>query len=202
MILGVSTQIVLLSSPYAPIDRSTWGGNAVHFIWRWFPPAPIVAPRGLRRRHKPKTFGFVFLPCHHKVLNGERSSYASDVYSFGVVVWEVITTELPWASAECARDVMCAVINGTRPLFPADTPAGIAAIAKECWAEAPYDRPSFKRVMAGLRLRSKGLSEQGRELENKCCGDSSSGIDTLGQRTEERPASPGVGNFLSRASYQ
>lgn len=93
----------------------------------------------------------VFCFCCHKVLNGRPSTYASDVYSFGVVVWEVITTGLPWASSTCARDIMCAVINGARPVFPADAPADIADIARECWAEEPDDRPSFKRIMEGLR---------------------------------------------------
>eukprot|EP00903_Cladosiphon_okamuranus_P018719 g17232.t1 len=92
-----------------------------------------------------------------EALDGGKITYASDVYSFGVLAWEAVTTELPWANATCARDIMCPVINGTRPTFPGDAPAGVADVAKACWAAEPDDRPSFKRVMKGLR--SNGWSE-------------------------------------------
>ncbi|CAM9550292.1 unnamed protein product, partial [Ectocarpus fasciculatus] len=47
-----------------------------------------------------------------EVLNGKRSTYASDVYSFGVLVWEVTTTEVPWANKTCPVEIICAVLQG------------------------------------------------------------------------------------------
>lgn len=117
-------------------------------------------PWGLPYPNQAETFqyGRVLLFCrHNKVLGGNPSTYASDVYSFGVLVWEVITTKLPWAKSPGAKEIMCAVISGARPVFPADAPACITGVAKQCWAEEPEDRLSFKRIMEGLR--SNGLGE-------------------------------------------
>lgn len=78
-------------------------------------------------------------------------TYESDVYSFGVVVWEVVTTELPWAKAARPRDVLCAVLRGDRPEFPAHAHTGIAGIARRCWADEQKDRPAFLSLMQELK---------------------------------------------------
>lgn len=85
-------------------------------------------------------------------------TYESDVYSFGVVVWEVVTTELPWAKATGPLEVLCAVLRGDRPEFPAYAHAGIADITRRCWAKEQRDRPKFTSLVQ--ELKSIGWDEQ------------------------------------------
>ena len=73
------------------------------------------------------------------------------MFSFGVVVWEVVTTELPWAKAKSPRDVLCAVLRGDRPKFPAHSHTDVADIARRCWADERKDRPTFLSLMQELK---------------------------------------------------
>lgn len=65
-----------------------------------------------------------------QVLDGDSSTCASDVYSFGIVAWEVLSTELPWASLTRPRDIYIQVApKNLRPNIPYGTPSDIAAIS-------------------------------------------------------------------------
>lgn len=94
---------------------------------------------------------------HCQVLEGERSSYASDVYSFGVLMWEVLTTELPWADKSRPREVFLAVLRGDQLDFPEEVPADSARVAKRCWSWEAGDRPPFREVLE--ELKSSGWKE-------------------------------------------
>ncbi|CAM9803329.1 unnamed protein product [Ectocarpus fasciculatus] len=86
-----------------------------------------------------------------EVLEREPHTFKSDVYSFGVVVWEVITTEVPWANKTRLKDIFCAVIQGDRPEFPAHADDVYMEVATRCWTEEANERPSFRSLMADLR---------------------------------------------------
>lgn len=86
-----------------------------------------------------------------QVLNGKRRTYASDVYSFGVLVWEVITTEVPWAKKTSPLEIICTVLQGGRPEFTANAPAAIAKVANDCWVEETEKRPTFRELMEDFK---------------------------------------------------
>ena len=90
------------------------------------------------------------------MLDTSGSTYASDVYSFGVVAWEVLSTDLPWASAPGPRQVLTHVLNGFRPDIPADAPADLAGLVRACWAGEPEARPSFRAIMEVIKSNNKG----------------------------------------------
>lgn len=91
-----------------------------------------------------------------QVLESDGSSYASDVYSFGVVVWEVITRELPWAEKTRPREILTAVLRGSRPSFHPDAPCDIADIAKACWSGEPKERTTFRAILEGMKANGWG----------------------------------------------
>lgn len=83
-----------------------------------------------------------------KVLEKKATSNASDVYSFGVLVWEILSRQVPWAGQALPRDIYVrVVVHGDRPTIPADTPADMVAMLRDCWAQAPEERPTFQALM-------------------------------------------------------
>ena len=97
-----------------------------------------------------------------EVLSGESATQATDVFAFGVVLWELLTWELPWGTAN-PWGIVGAINQGGRPELPAleALPGeGSAAWAglprylelmRRCWAQNPLDRPTFQQVVAELR---------------------------------------------------
>lgn len=114
--------------------RNTQANHALHTYHLYTIVSPLIDARA----------------CFCQVLNSEGSTMESDVYSFGVVVWEVVTTELPWANKK-PLEIYCAVLGGRRPDFPLDTPAFIADVARRCWAGKADERPTFRAIMKDLR---------------------------------------------------
>lgn len=85
------------------------------------------------------------------MLYAKGSSYASDVYSFGVVAWEVLSMEVPWDDEALPLDIYRRVVfKGDRPVIPADSPADIADIVRECWAGPPGERPTSSELVTRL----------------------------------------------------
>ncbi|CAM9568875.1 unnamed protein product, partial [Hapterophycus canaliculatus] len=88
-----------------------------------------------------------------EVLESGRSTYASDVYSFGIVIWEVVSGDLPWANKTRPRDILTAVLRGTRPSFRPDAPTDMVEIARACWVEEPAARTTFSAMMEHVKSR-------------------------------------------------
>ena len=83
------------------------------------------------------------------------------MYSFGIVAWEVLSTQVPWAEEASPLDIYKRVVfKGERPIIPAESPADIEDIVRECWAGAPEERPSASVVMARLRSRDVQVYSQ------------------------------------------
>lgn len=102
--------------------------------------------------HSPENLPIGLGRTRKQVLDSKAASFASDMYSLGVVVWEVLTTIVPWADAALGRDIyLRVVIKGDRLEIPAGTPEDMAAIMRDCWVEAPGDRPSASEIAARIR---------------------------------------------------
>ncbi|PRW33300.1 Serine threonine- kinase CTR1 [Chlorella sorokiniana] len=99
-----------------------------------------------------------------EVLLGQEATTASDVYSFAMVLYELLTWQLPWSGAPPLR-IARSVRLGQRPVVPPrdQLPTADAAdeqfpgvvtyirLMRECWAQAPHERPLFDSVVPRLR---------------------------------------------------
>ena len=86
-------------------------------------------------------------------------SKQSDVYAWALLCWEVLTTRLPFHSADgqllvniVAPKHMMAIVSGAlRPDLAAvrpDAPPSIVALMRRCWAADPRGRPEMTEVAA------------------------------------------------------
>ena len=89
-------------------------------------------------------------------MNRQASSFKSDVYSFGMVLVECLSRKIPWKGIAAVDKLVLAVTAGERPPIPDDAPRDLAALARECWAQDPAARPTFKRTLAGLKFDVMG----------------------------------------------
>ncbi|GAX78419.1 hypothetical protein CEUSTIGMA_g5861.t1 [Chlamydomonas eustigma] len=78
-------------------------------------------------------------------------SKAADVYALGVTMWELYTSEKPFQGATYALLGHQIIHDHRRPLFPVNTPTDFAALAADCWAPFPKDRPSFEVILSRLQ---------------------------------------------------
>jgi len=97
-----------------------------------------------------------------ELLTGDSASSMSDVFAFGVVLWELLTWQLPWAK-DNPWSIVHIVGNGGRLQIPTrwDLPgpdtvhfAGLddyVSLLQRCWAQNPFDRPSFNEIIIELR---------------------------------------------------
>ena len=83
---------------------------------------------------------------------GGQCSKATDIYALAIVFWEIVTQQLPYASAEGDTDVIRGwVKDGEREAVPAHTPIKFAQLIQRCWAQRADDRPVIEEVMIDMR---------------------------------------------------
>ena len=80
-----------------------------------------------------------------EVIRGEPPSKAADVFSFGIILWQLCTTQVPYADvqmedlvAELRRDVSRPPLDGVDK--------GLEQLIQSCWDSNPALRPSFQEV--------------------------------------------------------
>ncbi|XXG64703.1 hypothetical protein AAC387_Pa05g2584 [Persea americana] len=95
-----------------------------------------------------------------EVLRDEPSNEKSDVYSFGVILWELVTLQQPWSSLNPAQVVAAVGFKSRRLEIPSDVNPQVAAIIESCWANEPWQRPSFSAIMELLKPLIKPLTPQ------------------------------------------
>ncbi|KAL5206028.1 hypothetical protein ABZP36_034237 [Zizania latifolia] len=86
-----------------------------------------------------------------EVLRDEPSNEKSDVYSFGVILWEIMTMQQPWFNMNPVQVVAAVGFKGRRLDIPKDLNPQVAALIELCWANEPWQRPSFANIMESLR---------------------------------------------------
>jgi hypothetical protein len=82
-----------------------------------------------------------------EVMRGDAATQASDIYSLGLVLWEIISSDVPFA--EYGRDtdqLMYQVLRGARPDITSGMMAGVdpaySLLVQTCWDEEASYRPS------------------------------------------------------------
>ncbi|XP_073239264.1 tyrosine-protein kinase Fer-like isoform X2 [Porites lutea] len=86
-----------------------------------------------------------------EALNYFQYTTLSDIWSFGVLLWETFSygnTPYPGLSNRETRDK---VENGYRMPAPAETPAPVYQLMKDCWTVDPEKRPRFSEILRRLK---------------------------------------------------
>ncbi len=69
---------------------------------------------------------------------------------------QVLTKEVPWADKESLQLVGLVGYHGMRPMLPSILPRGFpqqfVALIRDCWLQAPQQRPRFPEIL--LRLEN------------------------------------------------
>ncbi|KAH9621091.1 hypothetical protein KSS87_014533 [Heliosperma pusillum] len=95
-----------------------------------------------------------------EVLRNDPSDEKSDVYSFGVILWELATLQQPWSNLNPAQVVAAVGFKFMRLEIPCDVNPQIAALIEACWADEPWERPSFANIMDTLKFLLKAPAPQ------------------------------------------
>eukprot|EP01114_Cavostelium_apophysatum_P022155 TRINITY_DN7922_c0_g2_i4.p1 TRINITY_DN7922_c0_g2~~TRINITY_DN7922_c0_g2_i4.p1 ORF type:complete len:1489 (-),score=439.35 TRINITY_DN7922_c0_g2_i4:127-4593(-) len=81
-----------------------------------------------------------------EVLNEEEFTEKSDIYAYGIILWELITREHPFENYKWMSELEEAIIDGVRPIIPADVPPGFSQLIQDCWQPESALRPSFLTI--------------------------------------------------------
>lgn len=90
-----------------------------------------------------------YMPPELFQLEGCALTKKVDVYAFGVVLWQLCTSEAPFAGL-LPTQVVVMVAQGAALQLPADVPEQLAKVFKESTARRPADRPGFDRLVRDL----------------------------------------------------
>ena len=91
-----------------------------------------------------------------EVIRHERYNEKVDVYSFGVVLWELFSSEVPFAGMTPIQAAFAVADKDLRPSACADyaktmpIPAGWMALISRCWHPSSHYRPRFKEIVGAL----------------------------------------------------
>ena len=104
----------------------------------------------------------MFAPCKGA---WEKVKYTKsvDVYGFAIICYQIVTGEVTPMPKIRGPDVMEAVRNGARPLFPTflSFPEGLKQLIINCWHEEPDSRPNFIDIRERLWTIRKDVELQG-----------------------------------------
>lgn len=76
----------------------------------------------------------------------------ADVYSYGIVVWELSSRKIPFEDARGNETlIMQWVSSGERDEIPKETPAKLAKVIQDSWAQEPEKRPNADEVIQQLQ---------------------------------------------------
>ncbi|KAJ0761553.1 putative protein kinase TKL-Pl-6 family [Helianthus annuus] len=98
-----------------------------------------------------------------ELLNGSttRVSEKVDVFSFGITLWEILTSEEPYANMHCGAIIGGIVKDTLRPIIPDRCEPEWKKLMEQCWSTDPTNRPSFTEITNRLRAMSKNLQANG-----------------------------------------
>ncbi|KAG2484644.1 hypothetical protein HYH03_016597 [Edaphochlamys debaryana] len=87
-------------------------------------------------------------------LQGAAVDASVDIYAYGILMWELLTGRAPYQAyaANSFLDVPYKVVlEGLRPALPADAPLDYRALAQDCWASQPAQRPTAAALVARVQ---------------------------------------------------
>ena len=79
----------------------------------------------------------------------QRYSDKADVYSYAICMWECLTRKLPYSGMSAVQAAVGVVNHGLRPEIPQNTPHGLQALIKACWAPVSEGLVGFRVLGPG-----------------------------------------------------
>lgn len=76
----------------------------------------------------------------------------TDIYSFGMLLWEMATSDVPFAEVDY-NQIVLETVNGRRPQIPDSTPSTLLNLINSCWDSDYEVRPSASRVIEQLHSK-------------------------------------------------
>lgn len=74
---------------------------------------------------------------------------------YAAAVWELLTGDRPFRGL-LEGDLLLGVCEqGMRPSFPPGAPADYVALAKQCWADSPAERPTAPQARCAVWIRKR-----------------------------------------------
>ncbi|KAM4846356.1 guanylate cyclase D-like [Thomomys bottae] len=120
-----------------------------------------------------------------------RGTLQGDVFSLGIILQEVLTRAPPYhSSGLSAEEIIRKVVSPPplyRPLvFPDHGPPEYIRLMKECWEEAPDDRPSLDQIYSQFKSINQGKKSSVADSMLRMLEKYSQNLEDLVQeRTEE-----------------
>jgi len=111
-------------------------------------------------------YGTLLWMAPEQMKGAVRANKASDVYSFGLLLLELATRRPPWQNA-LPSVVPMLVLSGQRPDVPADVPAGLASLIRDCWAAEPGARPTMTGALHRLDVILQVMEAEAEQGEDE-----------------------------------
>merc|ERR1719412_2076593 len=89
-----------------------------------------------------------------EVIRNEPCNEKVDIWSFGVLLWELLTCEIPYQNVDSSAIIWGVGSNKLNLPIPSTCPEGYKRLIKQCWANKPRNRPSFKNILMHLDIAS------------------------------------------------
>ena len=90
-----------------------------------------------------------------EVIEHQMRSPKSDVFSYGIVVWEITSTEIPFADMKGDYKIMTAICDGKRPVIGEDCPPDLKYLMECCWKKDHNQRPTMDDICRELETRKE-----------------------------------------------
>eukprot|EP00049_Salpingoeca_infusionum_P005434 m.91908 g.91908 ORF g.91908 m.91908 type:complete len:711 (+) comp12967_c0_seq3:246-2378(+) len=97
-----------------------------------------------------------------EVIKTNLFSRGADVWSFGVVLWELLTSQVPYAGINMYSVAYSVGLKGSTLPIPTDCPYIYAQLLRDCWEVDPHSRPGFQDILVRLHtLQQSGFLQTG-----------------------------------------
>lgn len=119
----------------------------------------------------------------------------TDIYSFGMLLWEMATSDVPFAEVDY-NQIVLETVNGRRPQIPDSTPNTVLDLITSCWDSDYTTRPSATQVIRQLKLAvsewyssfpvcSVTIPTKNKNTRSDVCGAPGSFLTTTFERLDE-----------------
>ena len=90
-----------------------------------------------------------------EVFRHESYNERVDVYSFAMILYNILNGKPPWPTINGLKAVQKASREGERPVLQRNWDLRLCNLLKQCWDEAPSNRPSFQVILEILSQYSR-----------------------------------------------
>jgi len=102
-----------------------------------------------------------------EVIFGKECTFASDIYSVGMLMWEISSSQPPFAVFDHDYDLAVKIMYGMRPRIVPGTPLEYEKLMKQCWDADPSKRPNIRTLKNDInKINNLYLNENEQQISN------------------------------------